>query len=162
MAVRNNAAHLSSAIESVLAQSFANFEFIIIDDASTDGSRDILESFQQRDARVRVIGNDRCLAPYPSANLALRASRGTIIARHDGDDISPPDRFATQLAAIEGGDAEVVLVTGRVETFADAPVGGRFAGTWTFEPPSWQPLLEWELLFWNVVGAGAHVMFRRV
>src|SRR3954471_19479933 len=127
MAVRNNAAHLSSAIESVLAQSFANFEFIIIDDASTDGSRDILESFQQRDARVRVIGNDRCLGPYPSANLALRASRGTIIARHDGDDISPPDRFATQLAAIER-DAEVVLVTGRVETFADASMAGRPAG----------------------------------
>jgi hypothetical protein len=100
--------------------------------------------------------NSSRLGPYPSANRALSHARGEIIARHDGDDISPPDRLAIQLELLNS-DPEVVLVAGAVESFnVEANVAG------ISRPPSWQPLLEWEFLFRNAIGAGAHVMFPRV
>jgi hypothetical protein len=76
------------------------------------------------------------------------------VARHDADDISPPDRFAIQLAAVESA-ADISLVTGGVETF------GQSDDSFVARHSPWQPRLEWDLLFSNVVGAGAHVMFPR-
>ena len=157
MAVRNGEPHLSAAIESVLAQSVADFEFLIVDDASTDRTSEILSAFQRRDPRIVVLRNDERLGPYPSANLALRAARGDTIARHDADDISPPDRFAIQIDALRSNRG-VALVTGAIEQFGER-VDGR--STAVSRPPAWQPRLEWELLFSNAVGAGAHVMFPR-
>lgn len=156
MAVRNGEPHLRDAIESVLAQSIADFEFLIVDDASTDQTPGILSEYQRRDSRIRVFHNDTNLGPYPSTNLALTHARGRCIARHDADDISTPERFAIQLDALDSAP-ETSLVTGMVEVFG--PNRGRLK---TIGPPAWQPRLEWELLFGNVVGAGAHVMFPRV
>jgi len=157
MAVRNGELYLREAIESVLAQSFADFEFLIVDDASTDSTAGILSEYRARDSRIRVLRNDRHLGHTPSANLGLQHASGDVIARHDADDISAPDRFAIQLKALLS-DGNTCLVTGDVEFF-DA----RGAASSTIHrPPSWQPRLEWELLFGNAVGAGAHVMFPRM
>ncbi len=156
MAVRNGASHLREAIESVLRQSVTGYEFLIVDDASSDDTPDILSEYQRLDSRVQVLRNPGRLGPYPSTNRGLRQARGQIVARHDGDDVSPPDRLAIQLDALNK-DPDTVLVAGAVETFdADA----NFAEI--SRPPSWQPLLEWELLFRNALGAGAQVMFPRV
>lgn len=155
MAVRDGQPYLRDAIESVLAQSFADFEFIIVDDGSTDETPRILHRYERQDSRIRVLRNPVSLGPYPSANRGLAAARGRFIARHDGDDISPPSRFEVQLGLLESDD-EISLVTGAVELF------GADQRPQVKCPPAWQPRLEWELLFRNVVGAGAHVMFPRV
>ncbi len=157
MAVRNGEVHLREAIESVLAQSVGDFEFVIVDDASTDNTPSILAEYQSQDSRLSVLHNESRLGPYPSANRALMHARGNVVARHDADDISPPDRFAIQLEALDS-DQGISLVTGAVEVFC----GNTGRVNMTIRPPSWQPRLEWELLFGNVVGGGAHVMFPRV
>jgi glycosyltransferase involved in cell wall biosynthesis len=157
MAVKDGERHLAAAIDSVLAQSFADFEFLIVDDASCDRTPEILAHYARRDSRIAVFRNATNLGPYPSANLAISRARGRYIARHDADDVSPQDRFAVQLAALESNPA-ACLVTGGVEVFVD----GASASSTVMRPASWQPKLEWDLLFSNVVGAGAHVMFPRI
>jgi glycosyl transferase family 2 len=157
MAVHDGERYLREAIESVLAQSFTDFEFVIVDDASTDNTRGILAEYQRLDSRICVLHNKSNLGPYASVNQALMRAQGHIIARHDADDISPPGRFTVQLEALEP-DAEISLVTGAVELFGT----GSGQAAYISRPPSWQPKLEWELLFTNVVGAGSHVMFPRV
>ena len=156
MAVRNGERFVRDAIDSVLSQSVKDFEFLIVDDGSTDGTRTILSAYPHKDSRIRVLANERTLGPYPAANLALSQARGDVIARHDADDVSPPDRFATQLDALNSA-SDAVLVTGVIEAFGRSDTGSR-----VFAPPAWQPRLEWELLFRNAVGAGGHVMFPRV
>jgi glycosyltransferase involved in cell wall biosynthesis len=155
MAVRNGQTYLREAVESVLAQTVRDFEFLIIDDASTDDTKQILSTYR-RDPRIRVLCNPTNLGIAQSLNRALLEARGDVIARHDADDVSPSNRFAIQLDAFRGRD-DVSLVTGRVEMFRD---GGSRSPT-VIAPPASQPRLEWELLFGNVIGAGAHVMFPR-
>ena len=155
MAVRDGEPYIREAIESVLSQSIPDFEFLIVDDASTDKTRAIVSSYERRDPRLRLLCNARPLGPYPSANRALDEARGEFVARHDADDISASDRFAIQLSALQA-DATTALVTGTVETFNSR------GQVFLVRPPRWQPRLEWELLFTNVVGAGGHVMFPRV
>jgi glycosyltransferase involved in cell wall biosynthesis len=154
MAVLNGERYVQEAIGSVLAQSVGDFEFLIVDDASTDRTPEILAAQARGDSRIRVLRNESTLGPYPSLNRALTAARGSVIARHDADDVSPPDRFAIQIAALDSGP-DVSLVTGWVDCFGEQGGGRRFL------PPSWQPRLEWELMFNNVIGAGGHVMFPR-
>jgi glycosyltransferase involved in cell wall biosynthesis len=157
MAVFNGERYLRESIASVLAQSVGDFEFLIVDDASNDGTSEILAAQAQGDARIRVLRNESNLGPYPSLNRALAAARGNIIARQDADDVSPPNRFAVQTAALDS-HVDVSLVTGWVDHFS-----GQNGGTdKRVQPPAWQPRLEWELMFRNVIGAGGHAMFPRV
>src|SRR5258706_14996235 len=97
MAVRNGELYLREAIESVLAQSFADFEFLIVDEASTDSTAGILSEYRGRDSRISVLRNDSHLGHTPSANLPLQHARGDLIERHDADDISTPARIFIQL-----------------------------------------------------------------
>ena len=156
MAVQNGEQHVREAVESVLSQSVSDFEFFIVDDASTDSTPAILSDYQRQDSRIRVLRNETNLGPYPSANRALLCATGDLIARHDADDISPPDRFAVQLGAF-CSDPETSLVTGALNVFSDQPKFG-----YIHRHPTRQARLEWELLFQNVIAAGAHVMFPRV
>jgi len=157
MAVRNGERYLAQAIESVLAQSVSDFELLIVDDASTDKTSLILAGYRRRDSRVRVITNRAHLGLTASLNSTLTHARGDVIARHDADDVSPPDRFAIQLDAFRAA-ADVSLVTGAVQILNEQGETGDV----TIRPPQWQARLEWELLFANVIGAGAHVMFPRI
>ena len=157
MAVRDGELYVREAIESVLAQSVGDFEFLIVDDASTDNTPGILSEYERRDSRIRVLRNDTNLGPFPSANRGFTEARGEFIARHDADDISPPERFAIQLEALDSSP-DVTLVTGAFEVFE----GERRRTLRIGHSHSWQPRLEWELLFTNDVGAGGHVMFPRI
>jgi len=157
MTVYNGERYLREAVESVLAQSVSDFEFLIVDDASTDGTPRILTAEAKRDSRIRLLHNSRNLGPYPSLNRALTDARGDLIARQDADDVSPPDRFAIQLAALDANPG-ASLVTGEIDVFGEQHTE---AAT-TIRPPRWQPRLEWELIFSNVIGGGGHVMFPRV
>ena len=93
------ASFLKESVGSILDQSFRDFEFIIIDDCSTDETRDYLDSLL--DPRVRVIRNDVHLGVTKSLNIGFREARGKYIARMDSDDISRSDRFEKQLAFME-------------------------------------------------------------
>ena len=97
LSVYNGERFLAPAIESILGQSFADFEFLILDDGSRDGSRRIIESYAASDSRIRPIfrGNKGLIA---SLNQLLHEARAPLIARMDADDISLPQRFARQHA----------------------------------------------------------------
>lgn len=98
MPIYNAQQDLRQAIESILSQSFSDFELLIIDDGSTDQSVQIVRSFT--DPRIYLISQPRNLGLVAALNKGLEEARGQFIARMDGDDISLPQRFALQLAAM--------------------------------------------------------------
>lgn len=99
MSVYNDELYLQEAIDSILNQTFANFEFIIINDASTDSSQAIIEHYH--DARIRLLTNDHNLMLPQCLNQGIRIARGKYIARMDADDISLPNRLEKQLTFME-------------------------------------------------------------
>jgi glycosyltransferase involved in cell wall biosynthesis len=107
MSVYNGERHLTSAIDSILNQTFTDFEFIIIDDGSSDASRELILSHD--DPRIRLIDNDSNIGLPSSLNKGIKASRGTYIARMDQDDHSHPSRFELEIGVFES-DPEVSLV----------------------------------------------------
>ena len=100
MPVYNSELYLAEAIESILNQSFRDFEFIILDDGSSDRSLEISKAYAAKDKRV-------ILLPYahqgltPLLNLGLKKAKGKYIARMDSDDIAAPDRFQKQIDFLE-------------------------------------------------------------
>lgn len=97
MPTRNALPYLDAAVRSILAQSHADFEFVILDDGSDDGSRERLRFWAAADPRIRLIEGERSLGPVGSSNLVVEAARAPIIARMDADDVSAPDRLERQL-----------------------------------------------------------------
>lgn len=96
MPVYNAERYVGEAVDSILAQTFSDYEFLIFDDGSTDRSRAILESYAERDERIRVVvGHHRGYVPW--LNEGLRLAKGEFIARMDADDVSLPTRFARQV-----------------------------------------------------------------
>ncbi|HEY6918467.1 MAG TPA: glycosyltransferase [Tabrizicola sp.] len=96
MPVYNCDAYVQAAIDSILTQSFRDFEFIIIDDGSKDGTAAIVKAAAARDPRIKVISREN-RGIVPSLNEALEVATGELVARMDGDDISLPDRFRKQV-----------------------------------------------------------------
>ncbi len=94
MPTYNNAEYVETAVRSILAQSFADFEFLIIDDCSTDNTVDIIKSFS--DTRIRLIINTENTGLGNTLNKGLAEARYELVGRMDGDDISLPDRLAKQ------------------------------------------------------------------
>lgn len=94
MSVYNGVTHLRDAIDSVLTQTIPNFEFLIIDDGSSDNSLEIIEGYD--DSRIRVIKNKNNIGLTRSLNKGLKLARGEYIARIDCDDICLPSRFERQ------------------------------------------------------------------
>lgn len=99
MPVHNGAAHLAAAMDSILSQTLRDFEFIIVDDASTDDSASIVKGY--RDPRIHLILSRDRLKLSGALNLGLDQARGTYVARMDADDISLPDRLAVQVQHME-------------------------------------------------------------
>ena len=96
MPVYNGEKYLREAIDSILGQTFTDFEFIIVDDGSTDATPRILEEYAQKDSRVRVLTNEVNSKIAASLNRGLAAARAPLIARMDADDISLPQRLEKQ------------------------------------------------------------------
>jgi glycosyltransferase involved in cell wall biosynthesis len=109
MSVYNCEKYLSICIESILNQTFVDFEFIIVDDCSTDNSLSIIKKYSQFDPRIKVIKNKINLGFIKSLNKGLRIVLGKYIARIDGDDFSLPDRFLVQYNFLEN-NKEIFLV----------------------------------------------------
>lgn len=99
MSVYNGEKYLIEAIESILNQTFNDFEFLIINDGSMDRSRDIIISY--KDPRIRLVDNEENIGLTRSLNKGIAESRGKYIARMDADDISMPERLEKQVAYME-------------------------------------------------------------
>ncbi len=95
MPVYNGEIYLKQAIESILHQTLSDFEFLIINDGSTDASVEIIQSI--KDPRIRLVHNKSNLTLVPTLNKGLELARGEYVARMDCDDISLPERLAKQV-----------------------------------------------------------------
>lgn len=99
MAVYNGEAYVGQAVAGVLAQTLADFELIVVDDGSTDSTRQILAGY--RDPRMRIVTNQQNLGLTRSLNQGIRLACGKYIGRQDADDFSLPERLAQQVAYLE-------------------------------------------------------------
>jgi len=98
MTVYNGEKFLAEAIESVLSQTFADFELLIVDDGSTDGSADKIQAFAGRDKRIRFFQLERNMGMADARNCGIAAAAGEYVAIMDCDDVSMPDRLEKQVA----------------------------------------------------------------
>jgi glycosyltransferase involved in cell wall biosynthesis len=153
MPVYNGEKFLQEAIESILGQTWTDFEFIIINDSSTDSSRDMILSFD--DHRVRLVDNHTRLGLTKSLNRGLRLSKGELIARQDADDISYPTRLDQEVRFLES-NPEVALLGTRARAVDE---NGTPKGV-ELRIPTGLVAIRWFLMFQNAF-IHSSVMFRR-
>lgn len=108
MPVYNSEQYISISVKSILNQSYTNFEFIIIDDASTDETFKKLLEFKKKDKRIILVKNKKNEGVTKSLNKALKIAQGKYTIRMDADDWSYPDRFRLQVEVMEKNPDVVV------------------------------------------------------
>jgi glycosyltransferase involved in cell wall biosynthesis len=101
MAVYNDARSVRAAVRSILEQTFSDFEFVIVDDGSTDGTGAILDELARADGRIKLLRNAQNLGQTLALNRGIEAASGCYIARMDADDLSLAERLARQVAFLE-------------------------------------------------------------
>lgn len=141
MPVYNAAAFLPDAVESILGQSLTDFEFLIVEDGSTDASFELLQNY--RDPRIRLVPNGANLGLIASLNRGLDLARGEYVARMDADDISLPERLERQVSFLDA-HREVALCGSWVDAFEGAD-----STLWAV--PSTDAEIKANLLFESVV-----------
>lgn len=109
MSCYNSERTLHRSVKSILTQTFKNFEFIIVDDGSSDKTSKILKFFSGKDNRIRILKNDKNRGLPYSLNLAFQKSNGSLIARMDDDDIAFPNRLARQVGCFKNNHELSVL-----------------------------------------------------
>ena len=105
MSVFNDSKNIEKSVTSILNQSYKNFEFLILDDDSSDNTQDILSKFE--DERIKLYKNDSNLGLTKSLNSLINKVNGNLIARQDSDDISLPTRFERQLSFLVENNLDV-------------------------------------------------------
>ena len=101
MPVRNALPFLDESVASILGQSFGDFELVILDDCSTDGSLERLHWWAARDPRIRLVESAEPLGPVASSQAVVEHSRAPLVARMDADDVSHPERLRRQIELFE-------------------------------------------------------------
>jgi glycosyltransferase involved in cell wall biosynthesis len=124
MPVYNGQAYLARTIDSLLRQTWRDFELLALDDGSTDDTWSMLERYAAADPRVRPMRNPANMGQPRTQNRGLELARGELIARNDADDVSATDRLASQVAFIDA-HPEVVLLGCQVGLIdeEDRPLG---------------------------------------
>jgi glycosyltransferase involved in cell wall biosynthesis len=150
----NGERFLDQAIESILAQTYADFEYIVVDDASTDGSSGVIARYAGRDARLIALRNPLNLNPSGALNQALQVARGEYLAVLDQDDLAHPERLARQVAFLDT-HPEVGVVGAQVLMIDP---GGRPLRPMAF--PTTAGLSRWQILFGSPVLHSAAMMRR--
>lgn len=125
LVTHNDEAFVGAAIDSVLAQTFSGFELVVVDDASTDRSREVAASY--RDPRIRLLANPANRGAGASRNAGLATIASEYVAELDGNDVAVPERLARQLAYLDAHPQ--VAVVGGQSVLVD--VAGRRIGTFT-------------------------------
>ena len=108
--VRNGAAHIGQAIESILSQTYSDFELLVVDDGSDDDTPRILDSLARREPRLRIVPQEPA-GLIPTLNRGLADARGELFARQDADDVSEPTRLAEQVAFLQSNPDIAVVGT---------------------------------------------------
>jgi len=152
MTVYNAGRFFESSIRSILNQTFRNFEFLIVDDASTDGSAEVAEAWAARDPRIRVIRNAENKGQTTCLNQGLQLARGRWIARQDADDLAHPARLATQHQfttsqpgiVLLGSNGRIIDEHDRLAGLLDAPLSQQGI-TWT--APFLNPFMHTSVMF---------------
>lgn len=143
MSVHNCKSFVAEAIISVLNQTYRDFTFEIMDDASTDGTTEIIKGFT--DHRINFYRNTQRLGLTRSLNFLLKRAKGEYIARIDADDIAEPERFQLQVGYLR--DHPFISIVGSWCRYVDG--NGEVIGV--NEPPTDPNVLRWELLKQNVL-----------
>jgi len=143
MPVFNSASFLASAIDSILFQTYTNFELIIVDDASTDKSRQIISQYANKDKRIKAIKNKINLGVSLSTNIGISQAKGQFIAKMDSDDISLPTRLEKQVKYLQK-HTQTIAVGGQCIVISEL---NQIIGNKNF-PLSSQ--LTKDMLFWAV------------
>ena len=113
MTVYQGARYLPDTLESILTQTFGDFEFLVVDDGSTDGTTALLDEAAARDGRLSVQHNPSNQGITRSMNRLFPLARGRYVTRHDADDLSAPDRFARQAAFLDA-NPNIGLVSSQI------------------------------------------------
>ena len=142
--------YLGEAVDSILSQTFADFELIVVNDGSTDRTLEILRD--NSDNRIRIVSNDNNLGPAKSMNKGISEARGRYIARQDADDISLPERLQKQFEYMEKHPEVAVLGTGRQTITGSGKIKVN-------DPPMKSPTFEDMLKSSRIVGPS--VMIRK-
>jgi glycosyltransferase involved in cell wall biosynthesis len=121
MPVYNSELYVAEAIESILTQTFTDFEFIILNDGSTDKSREIIQKYADRDSRIIFLDHTDNTGYVVRLNQGIAQARGEYVARMDNDDISYPTRFAKQVAYLDS-HPRIALVGSSTDTLKDGVV----------------------------------------
>lgn len=116
MGVYNCGSILASSVESILAQTYSNWEFIICDDGSNDNTFKVLQQYQDKDPRFIILRNESNRGLAYSLNKCLKKASGEYIARQDADDLSKPQRFEKQVYFLES-NPEYSFVGSLVELY---------------------------------------------
>lgn len=154
MPVWNAATYLPAAIESILSQTFTRFEFIIIDDASTDDSWKIIKKYTRLDKRIRAYKNKINLGVSLTSNIAIAHARCQYLARMDADDISVSNRLEKQLAYLKK-HKKTVLVGGQCTLVNEQ---NQVIGTKSFPT---NPQKVKNMMFWAVPTQQGYMMVNR-
>lgn len=136
--VYNAVGFLKDCLESILNQTYQDFEFIIVDDHSTDGSYEILEQYAKRHKKIKLFRNKKNKGVSEAVKKAISLSRGEYIARMDADDISFPTRFEKQIDYLEKNKKTVAL-GGQCLTIDE---NNKITGTKTF-PNSFEDIYKY-------------------
>jgi glycosyltransferase involved in cell wall biosynthesis len=152
MSVYNGEQYLREAIDSILNQTFTDFEFLIIDDSSTDNTNEILHSYN--DPRIRIIRNIENLGLTKSLNIGLGLAEGEYIARMDADDISTSKRFEYQVRYLDENPDIAVVGTG------ERVIDEKGNVLWISKLPDSHHLVRWGMYFGNCI-CHPSVMMRR-
>lgn len=155
MPVYNREKYVAEAIESILGQTFADFELIIVDDCSNDRSPDIIREYQQRDARINLIQLRQNEGPGSARNHGIRASAGAYIAGMDSDDVSLPERLRRQVEILEANPDIGAVGVGTRTVHKD--LSPRVA----YCVPGHHAIIALEMLTGGVGIVRASLMFRR-
>ena len=152
MTVFNAGRFFEPSIRSILNQTFRNFEFLIVDDASTDGSAEVAEAWAARDPRIRLVRNSENKGQTTCLNQGLHLARGHWIARQDADDLAHPSRLAKQhqFTTIQpgivllGSNGTIIDEHDRLAGLLDAPLSQQDI-VWT--SPFLNPFMHTSVMF---------------
>lgn len=152
MTIYNAGSYLRLAVDSLLSQSFTDWELVAIENGSTDGSKQVMAGYS--DPRIRLIDLDKNIGRTPALNLALREAKGDLVAILDADDIALPLRLEQQVAFMDA-NPKVVLLGGWARL-----IDGEGHETGAMRHPSDPAALKDSLIYSNPVMHSAS-MYRR-
>jgi glycosyltransferase involved in cell wall biosynthesis len=145
MIVYNAQEYLAEAIQSILGQTFTDYEFIIIDDCSIDNSLQIAQEFQQKDSRIKIHHHEQNMGIAGARNTGLKLAQGKYIAWMDADDISMPDRIEKELTFLENNPK-----VGVVSSFVNL-IDRQGNNIGNVKMPQTQILISWALCFFDPI-----------